>query len=132
MKILFVCSGNAHRSPLAEALLKNLRADIDADSAGIDVAIPISEKIREYLAKQDADQYLKKNPEGLYSKQLNKYDFIIAMEQKHKNYVISKCPECKSKITVWNIADPYFMSKKDAEKTYKKIEKKVTKLAESL
>lgn len=132
LKILFVCSGNAHRSPLAEALLKNLRADIDVDSAGIDVAIPISEKIREYLAKQDADQYLKKDPEGLYSKQLSKYALIIAMEQIHKNYVISKCPECKNKIIVWNIKDPYFMSKEDAEKTYKQIEEKVAELAESL
>jgi len=68
MKLLFVCSGNAHRSPLAEALLKKMRPDLEADSAGTNVAIPIAEKVREYLEKQNAQQYLKKTPESLYSK----------------------------------------------------------------
>jgi hypothetical protein len=27
MRVLFVCSGNAHRSPLAEALLRKMRRD---------------------------------------------------------------------------------------------------------
>ncbi|MCJ7431679.1 low molecular weight protein arginine phosphatase, partial [Candidatus Bathyarchaeota archaeon] len=49
MKVLFVCSGNAHRSPLAEALLKKMRPDLQVDSAGLRVAIPISDHVREYL-----------------------------------------------------------------------------------
>ena len=36
MKILFVCSGNACRSPLADALLKKLRPDVEVDSAGFE------------------------------------------------------------------------------------------------
>lgn len=56
MKVVFVCSGNAHRSPLAEALLKKFRPDLEVDSAGLRVAIPISEDTREYLIKENADQ----------------------------------------------------------------------------
>ena len=132
MKVLFVCSGNAHRSPLAEALLKKLRSDIKVDSAGMQVAIPISEEAKKFLAKDKAQQYLKKFPESLDSKQLNDYDLIVAMESRHRDAVLSKCPECRSKIVVWNIADPYFLPPEFAEKIYLQIKDKVTELAKSL
>jgi len=114
MKILFVCSGNAHRSPLAEALLKKLRPDLDVDSAGWHVAIPISAKVREFLVKQNAEQYLKKAPENMAGKKLEEYNVIVAMEQRHKDYVLSKCPECENRIIVWNVEDPYSMPDDDA------------------
>lgn len=132
MKILFVCSGNAHRSPLAEALLKKMRPDLEVDSAGLRVAIPISEHAREYLTKEAAEQYLKKTPENLTSKQLDDYNVIVAMQHGHKDAVLDKCPECKDKIVVWNIEDPYFMSHEDAEQVYRQIEEKVKQLAKSL
>lgn len=132
MKILFVCSGNAHRSPLAEALLKKLRPDLDVDSAGIHTAIPISEEVRRYLARENAEQYLKKTPESLNRKQLNNYDLIVAMEQRHKDVVFIKCPECEDKIVVWNIEDPYFLQHPQAEKIYTQIKEKTIELAKSL
>ncbi len=132
MKVLFVCSGNAHRSPLAEAILKKLRPDLVVNSAGVNVAIPISTKVREYLAGENAEQYLKKAPESLDGRKLQEFDLIIAMQQSHKNAVLSKCPECKDKIVVWNIEDPYFMLDEDAEKVYRRIKEKVTELAQSL
>ena len=132
MKILFVCSGNAHRSPLAEALLKKLRPDLDVDSAGWHVAIPISAKVREFLVKQNAEQYLKKAPENMAGKKLEEYNVIVAMEQRHKDYVLSKCPECENRIIVWNVEDPYSMPDDDAEKVYEQIKEKVEELAKSL
>lgn len=130
MKLLFVCSGNAHRSPLAEALLKKMRSDLEVDSAGTNVAIPIAEKFKEYLEKQNAQQYLKKTPESLYSKQISEYDLIIAMEHRHKDYILSRCPRCN--VVLWNIEDPYFLDDENAEKVYKQIEEKIRDLAESL
>ncbi len=106
MKVLFICSGNAHRSPLAEALLRKLKPNWTVDSAGISVAIPIAEEIKEYLQGEDALEYLKSKPESVNSKQLMKYDLIIAMEDKHKEYVLSLCPECRDKIKVWNVKRP--------------------------
>lgn len=129
MKVLFVCSGNAHRSPLAEALLKKLRPDWNVDSAGIHVAIPVSDEVREFLVHESAEQYLKKAPENLGSKQLTEYDLIVAMEERHKNAVLGMCPECASKIVVWNIRDPYFMSQDDALKVYGQIRDKTRELA---
>jgi protein-tyrosine-phosphatase len=132
MKILFVCSGNAYRSPLAEALLKKLRPDLEVDSAGLRAVIPISRKVREYLAKRDAAQYLKKAPQGIVEKKLREYDLIVAMEHVHTNAVLSVCPECETRIVEWNIEDPYFLEREDAEKVYVRIENKVEELVESL
>jgi len=132
MRVLFVCSGNAHRSPLAEALLKKLRPDLEADSAGLHVAIPIATEVKEYLAKENAAQYLKKVPESLDGKPLREYDLIVAMEQRHKEAIVFKCPECRSKVVVWNIEDPYFLEHEYAQKIYDQIKAKVTELAESL
>ena len=105
---------------------------MEVDSAGLHVAIPISEEARKFLAKDSSEQYLKKLPEDLDSKPLNDYDLIVAMDQRHKEIVLSKCPEFEGKITVWNIEDPYFLTHEHAEKIYKQIKEKVTELAKSL
>ncbi len=133
MKVLFVCSGNAYRSPLAEALLKKLKPEIEVDSAGINPPIiPVSKDVRKFLAKENAEQYLKEVPQVLDSKKLVEYDLIIAMEPRHKVVVSSKCPKCENRIAVWNIHDPYFSPKADTEKIFKQIEQKVAELAGSL
>jgi protein-tyrosine phosphatase len=133
MKVLFVCTGNAYRSPVAEALLKKLKPEIEVDSAGINPPlIPISKAVRNFLAKENAEQSLKEAPEGLDSKNLDKYDLIVAMEPRHKVVVSSKCPECENRIVVWNISDPYFAPDEYTEKIFEQIKQKVKELADSL
>jgi protein-tyrosine phosphatase len=132
MRVLFVCSGNAHRSPLAEALLKKLRPDLDVDSAGTTTSIPVSGLIKEYLAKENAEQYLKRVPENLTSKRLRDFDLIVAMEQRHKDAVVAMCAECEQRTIVWSVEDPYFLDHKDAERIYEQVEDKVRELAKSL
>jgi protein-tyrosine phosphatase len=129
--VLFVCSGNAHRSPLAEALLKKIKPDWVVDSAGISVAIPVADEIREFLRRENAEQFLKDSPESLAGKRLGDYDVIVAMENRHRDYVLGMCPECKSKIVVWNVKDPYFMDRENAWKVYEQIKEKVAELAKS-
>jgi protein-tyrosine phosphatase len=132
LNVLFVCSGNAYRSPLAEALLKKFKPEIDVDSAGVHAVIPISEAAKKYLARENAEKYLKNAPEGLDSKKLGEYNLIVAMESIHKDAVLSKCPECADKIVVWNIDDPYFLPHEHAEKIFRQIRQKVRELAVSL
>jgi len=132
MKILFVCLGNAYRSPVAEALLKKLNPKIEADSAGTYPAIPISEAAKRYLAKENALKFLKHSPEGLDDKNLESYDMIITMEPRHKEAVLRKCEQCRSKITVWNIDDPYFLPHGNTENIFAQIKQKVEDLSNSL
>ena len=132
MRVLFVCLGNAFRSPVAEALLKKFKPGIYVDSAGTNTALPISEEAKKYLAREDAQNYLKQIPEDLDQKKLTEYDLIIAMESKHKDIIVGKCPECENKIVVWNIDDPYFLPPRYAEKIFTQIKNKVLELANSL
>jgi len=133
MKILFVCSGNIYRSPVAEALLKKLRPGIAVDSAGIRPPLfPISEEARKYLAEENGQQYLKKVPEGLDRKGLSEYDLIVTMEAEHKEIVLSRCPECKDKTVVWNIEDPYSLPPARTKEIFEQIKNKVAELANSL
>ena len=114
------------------ALLKKLRPDLEVDSAGLFVVIPVSEQVRGYLAKQNAEEYLKKTPQSIAQKKLGDYDIIVAMERRHKNAVLSMCPESATRIVEWNIKDPYFLENEDAERIYEQIENKVKELAKSL
>jgi protein-tyrosine phosphatase len=127
-----VCSGNAFRSPVAEALLRKLRPDIQLESAGINAAISISEEARKYLTKENADSNIKKFPESVDNKQLSQYNLIVTMESKHKKAVLSKCPQCEKKTVIWKIEDPYFLPFKSTEKIFNQIRQKVNELADSL
>lgn len=132
MKILFVCYGNAYRSPLAEALLKKLRPDIHIESAGISASIPISTEIKKYLKKHGALNLLKKIPENLNQKNLRSFNLIITMQNIHTQAVLDKCPDCKNRIIEWNIKDPYFLVDEKAENIYEQINSKVKQIAKIL
>jgi protein-tyrosine-phosphatase len=132
MRILFVCSGNAYRSPVAEALLGKLRPDIEVDSAGTSPAIPISESAKRFVERESASKYLKSAPESLAAKDLPTYDLIVAMKAEHKEVILSHCPQCSSKIVVWNVDDPYFLPHGYAGKIFNQILELVRELASSL
>ena len=132
MKVLFVCAGNAYRSPVAEALLKKLNPQAEADSAGLNPGIPVSGAAKSYLARENAQQFLKKRPESLESKRLNEYDLIVAMEPQHKEAILHRCPECEGKIVVWNVDDPYFLPHGHAKRVFKQIMERVEALAAGL
>lgn len=112
--------------------MKKMRPDLNVDSAGLHVVIPISDEAKEYLKEEGAEQYLKKHPESLTEKKLDTYDLIVAMQQRHKDAVVQTCPACEAKTIVWNIEDPYNMPYQDAEKIYAQIKEKVTELAKTL
>jgi protein-tyrosine-phosphatase len=133
LKVLFVCSGNSYRSPVAEALLhKYARTGVEADSAGTSPINYISSNAREFLEKEGATQFLKKYPEDIDSKRLQGYDLILVMELKHKFSVLQRCPECAGRIEVWNIDDPYDTTMKYEEEIYRQIKTKVQQLAKQL
>ncbi|UCC58558.1 MAG: low molecular weight phosphatase family protein [Candidatus Bathyarchaeum sp.] len=132
MKVLFVCTGNACRSPLAEALLKKFRPDVDVDSAGTHAYYRVVDLTRRYAEQEGADEFLKRTPEDLDVKTLCEYDVIVAMESRHERVILDRSPECADRVVVWHITDPYAVPYRQAQQIFEKIKSKVAHLAKSL
>ena len=97
-KVLFVCTRNAYRSPICEALLKKLRADLELDSPRTRIASKIPKEAREYLMSKSAMQYLKKKPESIDSSNWSSMILLLLWNRMHRDSVLKKCPECKEKL----------------------------------
>ena len=131
-RILFVCTGNACRSPAAEALLKQAAGDLIVDSAGTHPHYEITGITRAFLREQHADHLVKALPESVDSKNLKAFDLIIAMEPSHRTFLLHRCPQCITKIEVWHIPDPYYLDSDQAARTYDLLKQKVIHLAQIL
>ena len=132
MKVMFVCTGNACRSPLADALLKKFRPDINVDSAGTYAYYKVVDLTRRYAEQEGADEFLKTVPDRLDAKNLCDYDLIVAMETEHEEAILRQSPQCADKVIVWHINDPYQLPYKQASHEFDKIKSKVIHLAKSL
>ena len=89
MKVIFVCLGNICRSPMAEAMFKqmvrnaNLQDQITVDSAGtsdIAAGLPTDSRTKKILDKYNIPD------DGMIARQLNdrdyqETDYIIVMDQ---------------------------------------------------
>ncbi|MFQ6064147.1 MAG: low molecular weight phosphatase family protein [Candidatus Bathyarchaeia archaeon] len=132
MKILFVCTANCFRSPVAEALLKKLRSDLTVDSAGTHPASKIAPNARTLLERENASENLKETPEGVEQKKVEEYDLIVAMKNEHRDHLLKYYPQVSEKILVWNIDDPYFLPAGSDRRILKEIREKVKELSAGL
>lgn len=110
-KILFVCTGNTCRSPMAEALFnaKYSGTGYTAHSAGIygDGVSPVSENTRAVLKLSGIDFCHTSTP--LTEDMMKRYDFIFGMTRAHTILIQNMFPEYKNKIMPFpiEIDDPY-------------------------
>ncbi|MGI5892029.1 MAG: low molecular weight protein arginine phosphatase [Bacillota bacterium] len=118
MKILFVCSGNTCRSPMAEAIFRNFYSQSDSQpeiaSAGI-YALPGDEASpNAILAMQKRGLDIKNHRSRVVSPYLlEQADIIITMNQSHKEALLLIDPALADKtlamaeIDGTDINDPY-------------------------
>ncbi len=113
MNIVFVCTGNICRSPMAEGLFKKLleergREDITCSSAGLAAPEGSPASINAKIAAQELGVDISEHRSRLLTRAIARdADMIVCMTQEHYDVLNSIIPEEKLYILGGGIDDPY-------------------------
>lgn len=132
MKILFVCTGNTCRSPMAEAVCKMLYPDIESSSRGVSVfmPLPISKNAYTALLEEYNIDFKDHTSKQITKEDFEYFDVILTMTVTHKDHLKQVFNEYKDKIFTLtgytqgfeiDISDPYGGSLDIYKQTLKQI-----------
>ncbi len=110
-KILFVCSGNTCRSPMAQGYFNSIcdKSKYSSDSAGIgaDESSAISNNAKEVLSQNNI--LLCRTSKKLTCALMEEFDYIFPVTQRHAEYIMHIYPQYANKVYIMgdDIYDPY-------------------------
>ena len=142
MNILFVCTGNTCRSPMAAALFNKLAIEKDLDvrieSAGIFAmdGLPASDNAISAMKSYDIDLSYHR-AKSISPELLEKCDLVLTMTESHKEALLPYAGErvhtlCGYAGLSGNIPDPYGGDLQTYEKCAAEIMRALSKVAEKI
>jgi protein-tyrosine-phosphatase len=128
LRVLFVCIGNACRSPMAEAIAKREAADVlEASSAGLYPLGEIPDETQETLSRSGYSAV------GLSSKPItnriwNEADLVINLSGRIRDIAFDD----PAKVEDWDVADPYGANPAFYQTILEQLQQRVRLLADRL
>ncbi len=136
-KVLFVCSGNTCRSPVAEkifnSICKERNLPYSAKSAGIctSTGYPMAENSLKALEELGIED-LEFTSTTINEMELSDVELFFAMSEDHKDILVRYYDVSESKVEVMNVADPYGGSLMRYRQCAEEILEKVKAIADEL
>ena len=134
MKVLFVCTANTCRSPMAEEIFNKLinSSDIVAQSAGITI-VPgsfVTEKSAELIKEELNVDVKDKQAIQLNNSMIKNSDIILTMTNYGRDFIKENYPNYKDKVfsiceyagVKGEVTDPYGSTISVYQKIYKELE----------
>jgi protein-tyrosine-phosphatase len=128
LRVLFVCIGNACRSPMAEAIAKREAADVlEASSAGLYPLGEIPDETQETLSRNGY------SASGLSSKPItnktwNEADLVINLSGRIRDIAFDD----PAKVEDWDVADPYGANPAFYQTILEQLQQRIRLLADRL
>lgn len=128
LRVLFVCLGNACRSPMAEAIAKREASDVlEASSAGLYPLGEIPDDTQETLLRNGY------SAAGLSSKPItnriwNDADLVINLSGRIRDIAFDD----PAKVEDWDVADPYGANPAFYQTIFEELQERIRLLADRL
>jgi protein-tyrosine-phosphatase len=124
-RVLFVCVGNACRSPMAEAIARYDAADvIEASSAGLSPMGSIAEQTKQTLMLNGYSAN-GLSSDGLTREAADAADLIINMTGRQRDESFWE----QAKVEDWIVQDPYGAAPETYQRVFEGIKRRVNQLA---
>lgn len=143
LNILFVCTGNTCRSPIAEAILKSKQVEnINVRSAGI-YATPNAEmSVNAKQVLDEANVFHQHQATQLSITEINWADLILTMTTSHRDRIIAAFPNEEQKVFTLrefisttdfqDVVDPYGGDKIVYEQTFQELNALIERLVKKI